>query len=376
MASQLQKADKILDPIIKWPGGKERELNKIFEFAPIKFENFIEPFVGGGSVFMAMHAKKYFINDFSTELVSLYRQIAQQNKQFYYNAKSLTQSWENILTEFNKIKDSLIELYQEKFSANEIQEKIQKVLSSKKFLFQNIVENFDGNQFDFTKDIQCSILQKIKRMKKIEQKKGILSTKDLCDNFETAIRNAFYLHLRKLYNSKNNSPELQAILFFFIRNFAYSGMFRYNQQGKFNVPYGGIGYNRKNIQKKIEFYKSKEVIEHFKNCCIENLDFEKFLTKYKPHKNDFMFLDPPYDSEFSTYAKNDFTKKDQERLANFLINKCKCKWMLIIKKTDFIYNLYANKKGITVLSFEKNYSVSFMNRNEKNVTHLLVRNYV
>ena len=89
-----------------------------------------------------------------------------------------------------------------------------------------------------------------------------------------------------------------------------------------------------------------------------------------------MFLDPPYDSEFSTYAKNDFTKKDQERLANFLINKCKCKWMLIIKKTDFIYNLYANKKGITVLSFEKNYSVSFMNRNEKNVTHLLVRNYV
>ena len=112
MASQLQKADKVLDPIIKWPGGKERELNKIFEFAPIKFENFIEPFVGGGSVFMAMHAKKYFINDFSTELVSLYRQIAQQNKQFYYNAKSLTQSWENIFTEFNKIKDSLIELYQ------------------------------------------------------------------------------------------------------------------------------------------------------------------------------------------------------------------------------------------------------------------------
>ena len=90
--------------------------------------------------------------------------------------------------------------------------------------------------------------------------------------------------------------------------------------------------------------------------------------------DDFIFLDPPYDSEFSTYAKNEFTRKDQERLANYLINHCKAKWMMIIKNTDFIFDLY-NDNGLNIQSFEKTYLVSFMNRNDKNVEHLLITNY-
>jgi DNA adenine methylase len=46
-------------------------------------------------------------------------------------------------------------------------------------------------------------------------------------------------------------------------------------------------------------------------------------------------LDPPYDSEFSTYAKNEFNKDDQKRLANYLINDCPAKWMM----GDFLVRL-------------------------------------
>ena len=56
-----------LSPIIKWPGGKEKELKYIIPNAPY-FERFIEPFVGGGSVFMGIEAEKYCINDFSSEI--------------------------------------------------------------------------------------------------------------------------------------------------------------------------------------------------------------------------------------------------------------------------------------------------------------------
>ena len=45
-----------LQPIVKWPGGKEKELKYILPNAP-KFENYYEPFVGGGAVFMAIRAK-------------------------------------------------------------------------------------------------------------------------------------------------------------------------------------------------------------------------------------------------------------------------------------------------------------------------------
>lgn len=116
------------------------------------------------------------------------------------------------------------------------------------------------------------------------------------------------------------------------------------------------------------------MLDHFKSANIYNLDFEEFLKIVQPTEKDFIFVDPPYDSEFSTYAQNAFTKIDQERLANYMINECKAKWMLIIKNTDFIYSLY-NKEGINIKAFDKEYVVSFMNRNEKKVTHLLITNY-
>lgn len=59
-----------LKPIIKWAGGKEKELKFIIPNLPI-FENYYEPFVGGGSVFAKINAKKYYINDKSSELISI-----------------------------------------------------------------------------------------------------------------------------------------------------------------------------------------------------------------------------------------------------------------------------------------------------------------
>ena len=182
---------------------------------------------------------------------------------------------------------------------------------------------------------------------------------------------------RHLYNNPNGlENQLKTALFFFIRNYAYSGMFRYNSAGKFNVPYGGIAYNRKLTRKKLNYYHSEQVQNIMSKTVFENVDFEDFLNIYQPTNNDFVFLDPPYDTEFSTYAKNAFTKDDQIRLANCLINNCQAKWMLVIKNTSFIYDLYANHTGINIKSFDKEYTVSFMNRNNKSVTHLLITNYV
>ncbi len=151
-------------------------------------------------------------------------------------------------------------------------------------------------------------------------------------------------------------------------------MFRYNKSGGFNVPYGGIGYNRKNLAKKVDYLQTKKLVKHLVKTTIDNLDFEDFFIKNKPKKDDFIFLDPPYDSEFSTYAQNEFTREDQARLAKYLIKDCKANWMMVIKNTDFIYSLY-DKKGINMQSFDKKYLVSFQNRNDKEAEHLIITNY-
>ena len=48
--------------------------------------------------------------------------------------------------------------------------------------------------------------------------------------------------------------------------------------------------------------------------------------------------------------------------------------MMIIKNTPYIYSLY-DGRGLNIRSFDKKYQVSFMNRNSRDVTHLIITNY-
>lgn len=369
-----------LSPIIKWPGGKDKELKYILPNAP-QFERFIEPFVGGGSVFMGIKANKYFINDFSTELIELYHCIEKSDKEFFKYVELMDASWNNSV-DFFISNPQLIETYvgyrNEQIGKSELKEFIHTFCKNNRQSILDIVGNvFASLPCILLKEMETNLFRKMVRMRELEIEKHTLPDGDLNDNIETAIKSAVYMNYRYLYNNKEiaeNNPKLHCALFFFMRNYAYSGMFRYSSKGEFNVPYGGIAYNSKLLNKKLSYYKSKELLSHFKKTKIFNLDFEKFLRTVEPRENDFIFLDPPYDSEFSTYAQNAFTRDDQKRLANYLINECKAKWMMIIKNTDFIYGLY-NKKGINIRTFDKEYVVSFMNRNDKKVTHLLITNY-
>ena len=105
------------------------------------------------------------------------------------------------------------------------------------------------------------------------------------------------------------------------------------------------------------------------------MDFEAFLQKYPPRAEDFVFLDPPYDSEFSTYSQNEFGREDQERLANYLLKQCKAKFMLVIKNTPTILHLYGNA-GLNIRkTFDKKYLVSFQDRNNRDAEHLIITNF-
>ena len=369
-----------LSPIIKWPGGKEKELKYIIPNAPT-FNRFIEPFVGGGSVFMGIESEEYLINDFSSELIELYRSIENKDKDFFKYTEMMDASWNNAIQFFHaktQLKDTYIGYRKALIGKSELKEFVHSFcLINKQDILDIIGNDFSSLPCILVKEMETNLFRKMVRMRELEIEKHELPDKDLDDNIETAIKSAVYMNYRYLYNNNeisNDNIKLHCALFFFMRNYAYSGMFRYSSKGEFNVPYGGIAYNSKFLKKKLNYYKSQELRQHFSKTKIYNLDFEVFLRTIAPSENDFVFLDPPYDSEFSTYAQNAFTRDDQKRLADYLINDCKAKWMLIIKNTDFIYSLY-NKDGVYIRTFDKEYVVSFMNRNDKKVTHLLITNY-
>jgi len=241
-------------------------------------------------------------------------------------------------------------------------------------IFEALLDKDIGN---FIREIKRNLLSKTGRMKKLENRKWKLPESDVIANIECALKSAYYMHLRYLYNRVGEyriPASLAAAIFFFVRENAYASMFRYNSRGEFNVPYGGIAYNRKNLARKIAYLQSPEVELHLRNTVIENMDFEAFLQKYPPQAGDFVFLDPPYDSEFSTYSQNEFGRGDQERLASYLLKRCGTKFMLVIKNTPTILHLYG-KSGLNIKAFDKKYLVSFQDRNNRDAEHLIITNY-
>jgi DNA adenine methylase len=353
--------------ILKWPGGKEKELPVIREHIPAYLGRYVEPFVGGGAVFFDVNTPNCCINDRSHELINLYRCVQTQDQDFIHSLQSEADAF-RLLEQFTDTHtEALLQLYHSETP-------------------RDAVSNFVGHYFDtvfqplagsyneiFCNELKKNLTNKITRSQHLEQANGALPDDDRLNNMEAALKSAYYMLIRFLLNHPAGlSMGQQAAVFFFIREYCYSSMFRYNASGEFNVPYGGISYNRKDFQRKIDYMLSGDVQQKLTNSMIENNDFEVFMEGLHLTRNDFVFLDPPYDSDFSTYAQNIFGREEQIRLCEHL-RRTPAKILLVIKNTDFIRELYQNDFRIT--SFSKRYLVSFMNRNERDATHLIITNY-
>ena len=380
MIEPLAAGEK-LAPFIKWAGGKEQELKHILPLVPT-FDDYYEPFVGGGAVFFSVQARRAFINDKSPELVNLYRMIARQDEAFFQTLDTLAGAWQEVSRLVDSHTADLLALYKgyslERRSARGGETLLLAFIRERHAVFEGLFDTLlpqEGQHF--LRELERNLTGKTRRMKMLGQKKGNLPDADILANLESALKSAFYMHLRHLYNhavALAVSPGCAAAIFFFVRENAYASMFRYNRRGEFNVPYGGISYNRKDVVRKIAFMRSPDLCLHLRNTVIEQMDFEQFLLRYPPQRDDFIFLDPPYDSEFSTYARNTFDMRDQQRLASYLLQSCRAKFMLVIKRTQPIYDLYS-QPGIYIRSFDKKYMVSFQDRNNREAEHLIITNY-
>ena len=377
-----------LSPLLKYPGGKEKELNYILPNLPTDAEDYYEPFVGGGAVYFALNAEHCFINDKSEELIALYEMVQSQNSDFLSKLSQIDHNWQVIEGVVSNHAKEIAQIYYQYKQGTIDKLKLHDKISA--FVLHNANEfngllspDFNVGIQNFVNELIKSFKNKIIRMAEIEKEKGNLCEEDVLLNIECAFKSAFYMHFRYLYNNAselNISKAFRIAIYFYIREFCYSSMFRYNANGDFNVPYGGISYNRKYLTKKIEYFTEASLVEHLSHTTLSCSDFYDFLMEHTPRRKDFMFLDPPYDTEFSTYAKNAFGKGDQERLAQYLKQECECYFMLIIKNTDFILGLYENSidkfgREIKIARFDKKYFVSFQNRNNKEAEHLIITNY-
>jgi DNA adenine methylase len=101
--------------------------------------------------------------------------------------------------------------------------------------------------------------------------------------------------------------EEGAQLFYYLNRTCFNGLCRFNKGGDFNVPFGTY----KTINYARDFGGYAQV---FKRWKFSNEDIE--ALKIEPE--DFVYADPPYDVEFTTYSSGGFSWDDQVRTAKLL----------------------------------------------------------
>lgn len=369
-----------MNPLIKWPGGKSGEIDKIIPHIP-RYKRYVEPFFGGGALFFHLKPKSAAINDISGSLMEYYSLIKAQDKKLrefllcYNNSFSnlylvCESNYSDLLKMYTNLKNGILSKAdarkQLQLFTDSIADKVRSGFSEKLLLDESA----------FTEQLIKMTLDKMTRTVKNEQK-APFSDEDLKSNLLTGFMSGYYMYFRAVFNDLHlgridvPSAQYRAANFCFIREYCYGSMFRYNSKGEFNIPYGGMSYNSKNFQTKIDSMFSKDIEELFGKTDIHCSDFEDFFKYAGLSSDDFMFLDPPYDTDFSDYEGKDFTQADQERLAAAL-RKTPAQFVLVIKNTDFIFSLYEH--DFNILSFDNQYTYNVRSRNERNVEHLIITN--
>lgn len=77
----LKKKNTLLQPVLKWAGGKRQLLIEIQKYIPNKYNVYYEPFLGGGAVLFHMQPQRAVINDINEELINCYKVIKHNPKE-------------------------------------------------------------------------------------------------------------------------------------------------------------------------------------------------------------------------------------------------------------------------------------------------------
>lgn len=165
-------------PLIKYPGGKEKELNYIIPALPAKIDNYYEPFVGGGAVYFAIDAKKYYINDKSDELIALYKMVKEQNAEFFDKLKAIEYGWNAISEVVYYHEKTITDIYymykNGKLNKQQLGDKITEFVLANAEEFNGLLTtNFNYQIEEFVYELCKSIKNKMIRMHKIEGEKVI-----------------------------------------------------------------------------------------------------------------------------------------------------------------------------------------------------------
>ena len=158
----------------------------------------------------------------------------------------------------------------------------------------------------------------------------------------------------------------------YLNKACFNGLYRVNSKNEFNVPFGK--------KEKVNTYEGQNLgvvhcILNFNDIKLLSTDFEEAVKDAK--KGDFVYLDPPYDSDTSTfndYTENGFNKDEQIRLAKLFkkLSDRGCYVMLSNHNTILVKEMYSD---YNIHIIEANRNINANGKKRKKVEEVIITNY-
>ena len=186
----------------------------------------------------------------------------------------------------------------------------------------------------------------------------------------------YYYEIRNKDRDKNKFKKIadykRAARTIYLNKACFNGLYRVNSKNEFNVPFGK--------KTKVNTYEGQNLgIVHsylnFNDVVILSVDFEVSVASAKA--GDFIYFDPPYDSEtstFNSYTENGFGKEEQVRLARVYkeLSDRGCYVMLSNHNTSLVKELYKDF-NIHVIEAKRNINANGKKRGK--VEEVIITNY-
>ena len=196
------------------------------------------------------------------------------------------------------------------------------------------------------------------------------------NRYETIHSEEFFLEIRSKDRDKvkfKRMPDYKrAARTIYLNKACFNGLYRVNSKNEFNVPF--------NKKTKVNTYDGQNLsIIHsylnFNDVKILCTDFEESVKDAK--KGDFIYFDPPYDSDtktFNSYTENGFGKEEQIRLSKVfkeLANRG-CYVMLSNHNTILVNELY---KDFNMHFIEAKRNINSNGKKRGKVEEVIITNY-
>jgi DNA adenine methylase len=231
-----------------------------------------------------------------------------------------------------------------------------------------------NNQFSsYLSDINSELINSYEMVKNNTEKLIALLRKHELGYLESP--SEYYYYLRDIHGARSNIER--AARFIALNRTCYNGLYRVNNKGSFNVPWGKyknpVICDSKNL-------RSLSFVLQQSDVFIQVRDYKEILLK-KTREGDFIYLDPPYRPTSSTayftgYTITGFSDKDQKDLADIfeILNERKCKVMLSNSNTPLIKSMYT-KLAKDIKKVDTIRSINCMGSRRAGHNELIIRNY-